>query len=116
MPRTIGDCIRDARELLQDTVEPYRYSEADLYALFSTAIADARRLRPDLFIGRLRAAVPVYSVGNAQTAFPVDEQFFGAFVYYVVGRAELRNDQYSADNRANALITSFGVQLQGRGA
>jgi hypothetical protein len=50
----VSDVLAQARELLQDKVTPYRYSDDGLFYAINEAIFEARRLRPDLFVGRLR--------------------------------------------------------------
>jgi hypothetical protein len=124
--RTIDQVVQQARTLLQDTVETvassYRYSDQDIMDNFNGAMIEARRLRPDLFLAYgLRTPLPLYTLadlGNpsasppvASTAFPLDEQYFMAAVYYVVGRAELREDTFSDNSRAIALMNKFTSQL-----
>ena len=46
---TVQDYVSAARVLLQDTVAPYRYSDADMIAELNLAILEAKRVRPDLF-------------------------------------------------------------------
>lgn len=108
MARTVGDCITEAREILQDTEEPHRYPDADLIRIFNSAVSECRRLRPDLFIGRLFTPVVVV---DPSEEFPVDEIYWVAFVNYLTGRAELRDDQFNADGRAGSLLASFKAQM-----
>ena len=124
--RTIDQIVQQARTLLQDTQETaaasYRYSDQDLVDNFNGAMIEARRARPDLFLAYgLRTPLPLYTLtdlGNpaadppvASTAFPLDEQFFMSCVYYVVGRAELREDTFSDNSRAVTLMNKFISQL-----
>lgn len=111
MPRTIGQCIAEARAILQDTTTPYRYEDADLYALFNSAMSEMRRLRPDLFLSTLLDTPALYTVASANTAFPVSETYWIAVVNYLIGRAELRDDQFNSDARASALLSAFKAQL-----
>src|SRR6476620_642315 len=112
MALTIGGLLTEARALLQDT-ESIRYSDADLIAAFNGALLEARAKRPDLFLDMgLRSTVPQYSAAaDAATAFPLDPSVYTAFLYYVVGRSELREDTFSDDSRAVTLMNKFASQL-----
>lgn len=111
MPRTIGQCIAEARSILQDTATPFRYADADLYGLFTSAMADTRRLRPDLFIATLLDPYADFAPDDSGEAFPISEAYWTAIVNYLVGRAELRDDEANADSRAAALISAFKAAL-----
>jgi hypothetical protein len=43
--------------------------------------------------------------------FPLDLSVWSAFVYYLVGRAELREDTWSDDGRATAMMNKAVSQL-----
>lgn len=67
---------------------PFRHDDADLYHSVSNALAETRRLRPDMFLGAgLRIALPVYTAADSATPFPVDDRYYLSYVYYVVGDA-----------------------------
>jgi hypothetical protein len=113
MPRTLGDVVTEARRILQDEdTENYRYPDADLYAAITSAIAEVRRLRSDAFIGSITDALPIYTSANSGLAFPIDETFFTPVVYFVAGYAELRDDEFTNDGRAVALMNKFVSQLR----
>ena len=111
MAYSVGQCVAEARVILQDTVVPHRYSDEDLYANLNTALLEARRLRPDLFLADLFGPPPRFLPEEHASAFPVSTLYTVAFINYLVGRAELRDDQFNSDARANALLTSFKAQL-----
>ncbi len=105
-----------ARTLLQDTVQAptYRYTDQDLCDAVNGAMTEARRIRPDLFLATgLRTPLPLFTTANFTdgTLFPLDEQFFDSFVWYVTGRSELREDTFSDDSRAVTLMNKFTSQL-----
>jgi hypothetical protein len=120
---TIGGLILEARAMLQDTLQTnamspiqddpiYRYSDTDMIAAFNGAMLEARTKRPDLFLRLgLRKAVPRYTTGDLGTAFPLDLSVYDAFLYYLVGRAEIREDAFSNDGRAVAMLNKFVSQL-----
>ena len=56
----VGDLITQAREIIQDTGMEFdgegdRHSDAKLIRYLNTALADAYRLRPDLFFPGVQA-------------------------------------------------------------
>ncbi|CAB4143954.1 hypothetical protein UFOVP470_6 [uncultured Caudovirales phage] len=105
----VSDVLAQARELLQDKVSPYRYSDDSLFYAINEAIFEARRLRPDLFVGRLR--ISIERVGAGTDAFPLDDMYFSSTVNYVVGRAEMRDDEFANDKRAALLHSAFYTAL-----
>ena len=113
---TIGQLLADARAILNDVVPisgEVRYSDGDLIQAFNAAMLEARAKRPDAFLAMgLRAAVPFYKMpDDAGTAFPLDQIFYPSFLYYVVGRSELREDEFTQDSRAVVLMNKFVSQL-----
>lgn len=106
--------IATAREILQDTVADYRYTDASLYVGLNMALREAKRLRPDIWLseGKLQP-VPTITTTNAGEPLPIDEQFENAITFFVVGWAELRDDQYSQEGRAPALMGQFKQSLIG---
>lgn len=116
-PPTIGNLILEARGVLQDTVVGIggvtRYSDADLVSYFNDALLIARMKRPDIFLPMgLRNAVPQYQMpGDTAVNFPIDMTYWPAFVFYLVGFAELREDTFSDDSRATTLLNKFVTQL-----
>jgi hypothetical protein len=105
---TVADFVAQARVLLQDTLaNAYRYSDIELVQSLNLAMIDARRLRADLFLER---DVPMYTAADT-TVVDIDDQFRMAFLYYVVGNAQLRDEEDTQDERAVGLITRFTSQL-----
>lgn len=109
MARTIGDVVVGARVILQDLLEPYRYTDSELIKHACGAAQRALQLRPDLFANPF-AAPGAYT---ATTAFPVDERYFDEFTVYVAGFAELRDDRFTQDSRAAILLARFDSSLRG---
>lgn len=108
----VGDAITEARGYLNDTVAPYRYPEADLYTYFGNAMLHLRRRRPDLFQTGESTALPRYSPSDAATPFPLDENYYPAFVQYIVGVAEVRDDTTQQDQKATMLAQGFMQNIQ----
>ncbi len=114
MARTIGSVLAEARTLLQDKVAlpAYRYTDPELLEAFNGAMVEARAKRPDLFLALgLRTPVTTYATTAVALPFPLDFSVYDAFVYYVVGRSELREDTFADDGRAAVLMNKFVSQL-----
>ena len=109
---TVQDYVREARTLLQDTVSIYRYSDAELLSALNMGVLTARRLRPDLFIGT--STLPYFTTVDT-TVFDMDQQYRVSFVYFMVGHAQLRDEEDTQDSRASAFIGKFTQQLVGIG-
>jgi hypothetical protein len=113
---TIGQVMADARVILNDTVPisgSVRYSDEDLIGAFNSALLEARAKRPDAFLAMgLRNTVPQYKLPDDQAApFPLDPIFYPLFVYYVVGKSELRDDEFQAEGRAVVMLNKFVTGL-----
>lgn len=105
---TVADYVREARTLLQDTVATYRYSDAELLSALNMAVQTARRLRPDLFIDV--DTLPYFTAVDS-TEFDMDQQYRLPFVYFMVGHAQMRDEEDTQDARAAAFIGKFTQQL-----
>lgn len=134
--KTIDDCLTEVRQILNDSVAPFRYSDTWLIFVLNTALRDLYRLRPDAYIGNFTSGVlssnlvNTYSVSDLQiingianptppvpvTPFPVDDRlFYPPVVFYMIGRVELNDDEFADDNRAMTLLQAFRAQLVGAG-
>jgi hypothetical protein len=119
--RTFGSLVAEVRTLIQDKLptsgSALRYSDEELFESINGAMAEVRTKRPDLFLrafGKtsLRQPFPYYSAAaDLTTPFPLDTSVYNAFVYYVTGRQELREDTFSEDSRAVTLMNKFTSQL-----
>lgn len=108
---TVADYVREARILLQDVVPTYRYGDAELVSNLNLGIMTARRNRPDLFLSV--STLPYFSaidVANL-TPFTMDPQYRVAFLFFMVGFAQLRDEEDTQDSRAIAFISKFTQQL-----
>jgi hypothetical protein len=108
---TVQDYIDRARVLLQDTVQPYRYSTTDLVEALSEGILETRRLRPDLLQNYFRSNLPDFSASNMAQAVPIDPQYRMAFIYYICGMTQLRDDENVQDSRAALFMNKFISQM-----
>ena len=114
----VRDAIQD-KGLSEDYTDPDRHTDAEIIRCANVALADAFRLRPDLFYGSLSLQdVPVVSVADIANSieFPVDKTYFSAFVDHVAGTLSMSDDEFSKDGRAILLLQRFSAKLVGRGA
>lgn len=109
---TISDIIESSRELLQDEVAPYRYSDDRMVRTYNGALREAFRIRPDLFLD-VSYVLPTYTTSDFATSLIIEEQFYNAVVAFIVGWVELADDEFALDGRAAALLTAFRNQLIG---
>ncbi len=108
---TVQDFIDRARVLLLDQEVPYRYPTVDLVESLNEGILEARRLRPDLLKAYFRSTLPDFNTGALSEAVPIDPQYKVAFVYYVCGQAQLRDEENTQDSRAAAFLNKFVAQM-----
>lgn len=106
---TVAAVAAEVRRVLQDELAPYRYPDPDVLTSLNIGLWDAKRLRPDLFLG---ADPPQYAALDA-TAFAVDPQYRSAFVFYVAGRLALRDAEQAQDDRATTMLGAFTGALTG---
>lgn len=117
MAKSYENLVYEAREMLQDTssVEP-RYSDSTLLNILNRGLHDLSRIRPDitytLFTGNsLEVPEIVESApGTGQVIwsdpFGLEMQFYPTMLAYLVGVAEITDDEYAEDGRA-ALFMQF---------
>jgi hypothetical protein len=108
---TVANYVSEARVLLQDVVPTYRYSDVELVSNLNLAIMTARRNRPDLFLSV--TTIPQFIASDIVngTLFVMDPQYRVAFLFFMVGFAQLRDEEDTQDTRAAAFIGKFTQQL-----
>jgi hypothetical protein len=117
MARTFYNLIAEARTILQDKLPTsggaLRYTDDEMFESINSFVAEVRTKRPDLFLPMgLRNGLPYYNASDdMHTPFPLDTSVWSAFVYYIVGRTELREDTWSDDGRATAMMNKAVSQL-----
>lgn len=107
---TVADYVTQARVLLQDTEGPdYRYPDIDIVNALNFGLIRARQLRADLFL-HLDDEVP-YFTSNDGSVVDIDIQYRQGLLMYIVGHAQLRDDEETVDERAAAFMNSLVGQL-----
>jgi hypothetical protein len=105
----VSDVIAHVRDLLQDWDDKKRYQDDSLLRLVNLSMLEIARVRPDHFIGAFDVATPQYTLLSDEIQVP--ETAFPAVIKYVAGMAELRDDEYTTDGRAAALLQAFSVDM-----
>lgn len=113
MPVTVAFVVNSARGVLQDRRSPYRYSDEDLIEYVTFGLLEAFRVRPDLLPLSSGFSAPALSL-SMDDLLPLPDMYVPQLVNYVVGRAELRDDEAAEANRALSLVQAFGASLVGR--
>lgn len=124
MAKTYKNVITEARVLLQDTDSAgYRYSETILLAICNRGLQAIARVRPDacydlyadnsLEVPELVEESPDGDQVIYTASFGLEMQFFNPLLSYIVGIAELVDDEYTEDGRAVMLLRAFKAELLG---
>ena len=107
---TVQDYVTEARTLLQDSVAPYRYADAEMIAELNLAVLEAKRVRPDLFL-TYRAKSPYPTFVNLTDPVPFEDVYRPALTYYLVGKCTLRDEEDTDDKRGMGMVQKFTAQL-----
>lgn len=114
MAKTYQTALDEAREILQDTDEPYRYTDAALLNILNRALQELGRIRPDAFWTTFSTddiVVPEVTTLDLNTTFPLPMQFYLPVVSFLVAWAEVLDDEFTADGRAGMLLAQFKSQV-----
>ena len=114
--KTGQDIVDASRVILQDELEPYRYSTAQLAEIINIGLYEVRDIRPDAFIGSLGKSplFTQYTESTLDSEIPIDDMFYPKLIAFMCGYAELRDDEFTVDARAGVLLNSFRLQLRGK--
>lgn len=104
---TFQQVIDDARVTLNDE-DAVRYTTPQLMSYCNDGIQEMYRIRPDFLFGNYTAATVTYVESDN---LPLTAQYQNLLHLYVVFRAELRDDEYSAESRAGAMRSLFRGEL-----
>lgn len=113
----ISDVLWQARTVLMDTrgaEVTQRYTDQRLLDCYNIGVADAYRLRPDLFLPDL--TIPPPRATTTDEDFPLDDQFMSGFIDYVVGYISMGDDEFVVEGRAQLLLNRFAQKLITKGA
>ena len=102
---TLQDVVTQARDILQDSVSPFRYSDPKLEQYANDYLHMMRRESPDLFFGSLTAALTNLVLAND---FPLGWEYVQRAAAYVVGRADLWEAEHAESGRAAGMLGLSG--------
>ena len=110
--RTVTDYITDARVLLQDTIEPFRYDDDSLLMALNASLLEVRRIRPDLLVYVYGDMVPTFNLVDS-TPVCIEQQFRQGIVYGICAHAHARDQEDYQDARVTAFMGWFQATLVG---
>ncbi|KKM92563.1 hypothetical protein LCGC14_1217160 [marine sediment metagenome] len=124
MAKTYSNLVSEARVLLQDTdADLKRYSDTKLIDILNRGLQDLARIRPDsmydLYVNNdlMVPELVESSPGGGQTVwtanFGLGMQFYSPLVSYLVGVAEIVDDEYTEEGRAAFLLGQFRNSVVG---
>jgi hypothetical protein len=108
--KTYQTAIDEAREILQDTETPYRYSDGILLNILNRSLQELGRIRPDAFWDTFTTddiVIPEVAAGTLGDAFPLPMQFYLPIVSFIVAWSEVLDDEFTVDGRAAMLLAGF---------
>lgn len=122
--KTYENLVTEARKMLQDTdTNLQRYTDETLIELLNRGLRDLGTMRPDVFYDLFAANslnVPEIVESGAGVGqidwtdvFTLEFQFYTPLVGYLVGVAEIFDDEYTTDGRAALLLGQFRNQVIG---
>ena len=104
---TLQSIVDDARVLLNDA-DKNRYADTLLLKYANEALGEAKRIRPDLFIGTFKTALSSLALTDTS---PLPLEYEAYLKDYVIARANSQDDEYSIDGRASAFMQRFKTGL-----
>lgn len=116
MAKTLDNVVDEARLMLKDRRAPYRYTDTDVLESINSGFREIKATRPDIYLSPAgNIPLPSYVPADIGTlvAFPIDEIFFLPLVFFTVGKLQLGDDEFTLDNRAMTLMSSFRRMLVG---
>jgi len=95
----VSSVLARARAILQDDIEPYRFSDAYLMARYSDAQQQLGLLRPDLLATTTFGATALIDVTVASTAAAFDESLRMPLAYLTCEQVYLTEDSDAGNVR-----------------
>jgi hypothetical protein len=113
---TVADYVADARTLLQDKIEPYRYDDPSLLVALNLTLLEARRLRSDLFVFNLQVNGQTQAFTEVDDTYVEMEPAFRLSILHgLVAHALERDQEDYQDQRSSAFMGMFTAGLVGHG-
>jgi len=106
---TVADLITEARRMVQDEAGN-RWPDINYYQALNVGMAEAYRLRPDLFRSS-PDAVPQFATSDGAELTPISFMYVPALLLFISGWVQLVDDEGTEDQRAVALMQAFTAKL-----
>jgi hypothetical protein len=100
---TFQSVIDDARVFLKDA-DKVRYTDANLLTYANDVVRECKRIRPDFFLGSYSSVLSTFVLGDT---VPVPIEYHQFLKDFIIGRAEMVDDEYANESRAVALLIRF---------
>jgi len=116
--KSYQNLVSECREMLQDTdaVDP-RYADSTILNILNRGLQDLGRIRPDiaytlftandLNIPEIVESAPGAGQVIWSDPFGLEMQFYPTMLSYIVGVAEITDDEYTEDGRAALFMQAF---------
>ena len=124
MARTYENLISEVRNFTQDNLAPYRNEDSFYIEILNRGLQEVGRLRPDalydLFDANTLNVPVVIESGTPGTNevlitadFQLEMQFYSPLFSFMVGMAEVQDDEFTDEGRAAMLLTQFRNTILG---
>lgn len=100
---TFQSVIDDARVFLKDA-DKVRYTDANLLTYANDVVRECKRIRPDFFLGSYSSVLSTFILGDT---VPIPIEYHQFLKDFIIGRAEMVDDEYANESRAVALLIRF---------
>lgn len=106
---TVADLITEARRIVQDE-NGDRWPDVNFYQALNVGLAEAYRLRPDLFRSS-PDEVPQFDTSQGAEPTPISFMYIPAILLFLCGWVQLTDDEGTEDQRAAAMMTALTMKL-----
>lgn len=124
MARTYANLISEVRNFTQDNLAPYRNEDSFYLEILNRALDEVGRMRPDAFYDLfdandlniptvLESGTPGTNEVLVSNDFQLERQFYSPIFAFMVGMAEVQDDEFTDEGRAAMLLTQFRNTILG---
>ena len=100
---TFQSVIDDARVFLKDA-DKVRYTDANLLTYANDVVRECKRIRPDFFLGSYSTVLGTFVLADT---VPIPIEYHQFLKDFIIGRAEMVDDEYANESRAVTLLIRF---------
>jgi hypothetical protein len=118
----VKDYVAAVRYLLQDEIDPFRYTDDNVVMALNMAMFEISRVRPDMFLdmkyqqplrqGDIGDGIPQwFSSTKQQQVVPIPSKYIMPVRWYMEGWLQTTDVADTTDQRAQAFLQKFQMQL-----